>query len=255
MDNGAKFGAATSAIALIAVFYLAQHATAAAYVPQPAQQQLIVPGPTPGYSCPAVQAPPTPVQIINSSGFTVYNVSGFQDYVIGAGASGTITYGASYSSQERTYSNSTAVIVIPSAPPQNMSNVSLTTTFYHQVQVPVNYTVTAENSTNGTTSYKACYSAAGIGTTCRYTSYMPQQQYTSVNATSYTHDGVAAAAVPVQAAANSSYATLNVSISSTAPQGTYWVGMGGLPCQGGKMVLFTIGDSAYSGRVGPAVYS
>lgn len=227
------------------------------------QQAVIVPGSAPQFSCPLQMQSPTPISITNVSGMAVYNVSGIEDYVLSSGASGTITYGLQTSQPGVSIqTNSTGTRVTVTSPStqatQNSSaNITLNSnaTFYHQVQVVGTYSV---NQTNSTTN--VCLSVPNAGTTCSNQSAVPTSSTAIVNQTSSVHNGLASHVKKGAAKANSqavpmNYSTVSIASASSAPQGTYWMDIGGGPCYGGQTVLFTVGSSPYSGSVSAPQYN
>lgn len=210
--------------------------------------QTITPGSEPYFSCPLETKLPIPIKVINTTGLATYTTNGVTDYVLTPGGSGSILYGLQTSAAGQ---SGLLVTSVNSLQNSNTNTTYLdTATLYHQTTVRANYTVTSVNSTNSSSEYNVCYTSPGVGTLCKYETAQPNSSYTLVSVASRSYPGISIKASALSTGAHPNHvdnlSILNVSASSGAPQGTYWMVIAGGPCEGGQEVLLTVGNSPYT---------
>ena len=202
----------------------------------------ILPGSMPQFSCTAQSKGQSLISITGTRGLSVHKINGINDYVLPNGAKGSIVYSVSGTGFIQTSSGTARVAYVSTAA---QSNQTYNLTFYHQTQVTESYSVSQLNTTNQSRKYRLCGNIPTVGTVCKYQQSKTAPANTNVYVTSSTHPGVSSHTVRNKAGTQN--ATINA--SSTAQQGTYWITIGGTPCSGGQLALFTVGNSQYNGTV------
>jgi len=214
---------------------------------QPNAQQvstssIILPGPMPQFSCPPQTKGPTLISIVKTSGISTYKINGVSDYVLPSGSKGSIVYSTSTTGFIKT---SSGVEGVGYASASQNTNQSYNLSFYHQTQVSENYTITPVNTTNQSRKYKICGNIATVGTVCKYQSSKTKPANTKVSVSSSSHPGVSSRVLKVSSGAQN----VTINTTSSAQQGTYWISIGGSPCNGGQLALLTLGSSQYNGTI------
>ncbi len=240
-------------------------------------QYYIYPGSSPSYglACPA-SLTKTASMLLNGSSMSVYNVSGYTDYVLNPGSSGNISFSLSY----------VGLAV------QNASNHTIENSLvlYHAENATlINYSAGSSGQScagyaNGTTECRgtlptACYLADNGEFIC-------QKQYSACTGRVYVSNTSVAADSPIYAynyTCSESYSppqttrleldthpglnlslapasetlalnkratgTISFSALASAPQGTYILSFNGDFCGGGKTALLTVGTEPYPGAI------
>ncbi len=203
----------------------------------------IVPGSMPQFSCPAQTQGQALVSITGIRGLLVYKINGITDYVLHNGAKGNIAYSTSRTGFIETSAGLARVGYGSAAAAP--SNQTYNITFYHQTHVTESYKVLQVNTTNQSGRYRLCGNIPTVGTVCGYQSSNATPTNTDVYVTSLTHPGVSSYIV------RNKFGTQNVTIDagSSAQLGTYWITIGGTPCNGGQVALLTVGSSQYNGTI------
>jgi hypothetical protein len=240
-------------IALVVLFAMIQ--TSQAGIPvgtiQPmffSNSTTIRPGAEPIHPCQLTNR--VEISILNSTGFSVYNVSrGYSDYVISAGKQGLLTY-----TMTRNVDRYTSDVRAQLTAMQSYDSNAL---FIHYVNVTEVQTVTSLGPAtlpNGTVmqSYRTCYQtldkSGGIACDTGPMSKPPANTITLPDM-KLDHPGITVSTFPTNVTLGFDEAQtvkLAINVAADATGGTYWLQLGPSMCGGYALVLLTVGDAPYT---------
>jgi hypothetical protein len=213
----------------------------------------ISPSEAPRYGCPKILVGNL-VRILNSTGFKVYDVSGFANYAIEQGHRGTITFTITRGGPPTIIGRLDYGLDIPVK--ETFDNNAI---FVHKQEITVEQNITSwvvgqfGNETD-VTFYQACHdlpAEAGGGTECSIGPAIddrPPAKTVTISLLYFNHPGIDVTFDPkseVLGFNESVTVTASFSIDPTATRGTYWMELPPGHCNGSPTLLFTVGSSPY----------
>jgi hypothetical protein len=211
----------------------------------------ISPGNVPLQNCPIILVRDS-VKVLNSTGFKVYNASGFENYVIEPGQKGTISFAITRGEPPTIIGNPDYDFYVPENDTFNNDAI-----FIHKKEVTVEQNITSwvvQSFGNRTdvTFYQVCHNLpanAGGGTEC-YSgpSDNPPPKTTIVTVTGFDHPGINATFDPKEEVLGFNESVIvkaTFLVDPSAPRGTYWMELPPGRCNGSPIILFTVGSSPF----------